>query len=182
MAQKDNSSATEIIKNYSAQLLVFIRNKVGRLEDAEDVLQDVWYQLSRLTNVQELENTGAWLYKVAKNKITDLYRKRTNDWLEDYTYDTEDEELGIKDILLLDENSNPDLALFKEVFWKELMAALEELPEKQKQVFILNEIEGKTLQEIADMQQENIKTIISRKGYAMKHLRKRLQDLYNDLN
>lgn len=182
MPKKETGSTAEIIKKYSTQLLGFITKKVVRLEDAEDVLQDVWYQFSRLTNINDLENTSAWLYKVARNKITDLYRKETNDSLEDYTYETEDGELGIKEILLLDENSDPELALFKDAFWKELMAALEELPEKQKQVYILNEIDGKTLQEIADIQNENIKTIISRKGYAVRHLRKRLQNLYNDLN
>jgi len=182
MQGNEATSAAEVIKKYGSQLLGFIKSKVNRVEDAEDVLQDVWYQLSRLTHLYDLQNTSAWLYKVAKNKITDLYRKKTDEFLEDYTYDTEDGELEIRDILLLDESNDPEMALFKEVFWKEMMAALDELPEKQKQVFILNEIEGKTLQEIADLQQQNIKTIISRKGYAVKHLRIRLQLLYNDLN
>ena len=84
--------------------------------------------------------------------------------------------------MLLDENASPELALFKEEFWSELMQALDELPENQKEVFLLNEIEDFTLQEIADQKGENLKTIISRKGYAVKHLRKRLQHLYNELN
>jgi RNA polymerase sigma factor (sigma-70 family) len=81
----------------------------------------------------------------------------------------------------LDDSNDPDLALFKDLFWKELLAALDELPENQKQVFVWNELEDLTLQEIADQTGENLKTIISRKGYAVKHLRKKLAYLYQEL-
>ncbi len=182
MPDNDSLSTSEVVKKFSPQLSGFVNSRVNRDEDAEDVLQDVWYQLSRLTNMHELENIGAWLYRVARNRITDLYRKRDDDLLENYTYEDEDGTFEIKDILLLDVSDNAELALFKEMFWEELLKALDELPRKQREVFVLNEIEDMTLQEIADREQENIKTIISRKGYAVKHLRKRLQNLYNDLD
>jgi len=182
MPEKRAIVAADVVKEHGSQLLGYIKSKISRFEDAEDVLQDVWYQLSRLTHIHELENISAWLYKVAKNKIIDYYRKGTNESLEDQVLSLEDEDSVIKNLLLLDNTNDPELALFKELFWKNLMIALEELPENQRYVFIANEIEGKTLQAIADEKQENIKTIISRKGYAVKHLRKRLQDLYNDLN
>lgn len=182
MPEQNTSSITHIVKKYSSQLLRFIRGKVGKMEDAEDVLQEVWYQLSRMTNINDLESVSGWLYYVTKNKITDLYRKKKETSLDEISIETADGEINFKEILLLDDTGNPELGAFKELFWKELMSALEELPEKQRQVFILNEIEDKTLQEIADIQNENIKTIISRKGYALKHLRKRLLYLYNDLN
>lgn len=181
MPEKESSAVTEIIKKYGAQLLGFIRSKVRRTEDAEDILQDVWYQTSRIADLCELENSGAWLYTVAKNKIADLHRKKNDKLLEDFSYNTDEGDFEIKDILLLDESRDPELALFKNVFWKELMDALDELPENQKEVFVLNEIEGKTMREISELQQENIKTVISRKGYAVKHLRIRLGKLYNDL-
>ncbi len=181
MPRKKAYVISEVIKEFSSQLSVFVTGRVNRNEDAQDIIQDVWYQLSRLTNLDELENISAWLYRVAKNKITDLYRKKADDLLEDYTYETEDGEVEIRDILLLDVTNDPELALFKQVFWDALLIALDELPEKQRQVFVLNEIEGITLQEIANMQQENIKTVISRKSYAIKHLRRRLLNLYNDL-
>ncbi len=95
--------------------------------------------------------------------------------------DDNEDEFSIREILLLDESNNPEIAMFKDVFWKELLTALNELPENQKSVFILNEIEEKTLQEIANLQHENLKTIISRKGYAVKHLRKKLLPLYTEL-
>lgn len=155
---------------------------MAKTEDAEDILQEVWFQTSRLTNLNELENVGAWLYSVTRNKIIDSYRKKKSESLEDFVYQDEDGELNVKDILLADDSNSPELGVFKEMFWNELMKALDELPEKQKRVYIQNELEDKTLQEIADEEGENIKTIISRKSYAVKHLRKRLQSLYDDLN
>ena len=182
MAEKKSVSLTEVVKNYGSQLLRFIKGKVSKTEDAEDILQEVWYQTSRLTNIDELENVGAWLYSVTRNKITDNYRKKKSDSLEDYVYEDEDGSFNVKEILLADDSNNPELKMFKDIFWDELMKALNELPEKQRLVFIQNEIEDLTLQEIADNEGENIKTIISRKGYAVKHLRVKLSHLYKELN
>ncbi|NBA85848.1 sigma-70 family RNA polymerase sigma factor [Emticicia sp. CRIBPO] len=178
IAQK-RFSISDTIQQFGKKLFGFIRGKVRSREDAEDILQDVWYQLSSLTDAEELENVSAWLYRVARNKVTDKYRKKTTDALDDYE---DDEGPGFKEMLLTDESESPELALFKEHFWEELMKALDELPEKQREVFILNEIEDLTLQEIADQTGENLKTIISRKGYATKHLRNRLNYLYDELN
>ncbi|QYJ67385.1 RNA polymerase sigma factor [Flavobacterium litorale] len=182
MPRRKARLTSEIIKEFGVQLSIFITGRVHQNQDAQDILQDVWYQLSRLTNMDEVENIGAWLYRVARNKITDLYRKQTNDLLEDYTYEAEDGTIEIRDILLLDTTNDPELALYKKAFWEALLIALNELPALQREVFVLNEIDGVTLKEIADRQQENIKTIISRKGYAVKHLRKKLHYLHNDLN
>jgi len=181
MTETKSVSITDVVKNYGSQLLRFINSKVAKTEDAEDILQEVWFQTSRLTNLNELENVGAWLYSVTRNKIIDSYRKKKTESLEDFVYQDEDGELNVKDILLADDSNNPEIAMFKDMFWDELMKALDELPEKQKKVYVQNELEDKTLQEIADEEGENIKTIISRKSYAVKHLRKRLQRLYNDL-
>lgn len=182
MSNERHFSITETVQQFGKRLFGFVRGKVKTTEEAEDILQDVWYQFSRLSNLDELENVSAWLYRVAQNRVTDNYRKKKTENLEDYTYENDENEISFKEILLLDENASPELALFKEEFWSELMQALDELPENQKEVFLLNEIEDFTLQEIADQKGENLKTIISRKGYAVKHLRKRLQHLYNELN
>lgn len=181
MDQERKSSVGEAVRKYGRQLFSFIRGRTGTDEDAEDILQEVWYQLSRLTHLEELENISAWLYAVSRNKITDLYRKKRPESLEEFTYENEEGDIEIKDILLMDESLSPDLALFKDLFWKELMEGLDELPANQRLVFIQNELEDKTLLQIADEQGENIKTIISRKGYATRHLRKKLQPLYNDI-
>ncbi|AQW90768.1 sigma-70 family RNA polymerase sigma factor [Elizabethkingia anophelis] len=181
MAEKKSASLSEVVKDYGSQLFRFIKGKVSKTEDAEDILQEVWYQTSRLANIDDLENVGAWLYSVTRNKITDNYRKKKSDSLEDYTYEDEDGSFSIKEILLADDSNNPELKMFKDIFWDELMKALDELPDNQRRVFFQNEIEEKTLQEIADEEGENLKTVISRKGYAVKHLRKRLKHLYNEL-
>jgi RNA polymerase sigma factor (sigma-70 family) len=182
MTEKSQNSVSNAIETYGNQILGFIKSKVENTEDAKDLLQDVWYQLSRLTNIDEIESMSGWLYRVARNKITDSYRKKKPEALEGFTVDSEDGEFFYKELLLADDTGNPELAMFKELFWKELTDALDELPPNQKEVFVLNEIEDKTLQEIADNSGVNIKTIISRKGYAVKHLRKRLDYLYNELN
>lgn len=181
MSEQRSTSLTSIVQQFGKKLFGFVRGKVKTTEDAEDIIQDVWYQLSNLTNVQDVENVGAWIYQVARNKVTDRYRKKTTDSLENYAYSDEDGEFNFKDILLLDDSNNPELGHFKELFWEELMGALVELPRNQREVFVLNELEDFTLQEIADQKGENIKTIISRKGYAVKHLRNKLNHLYNEL-
>lgn len=182
MSQSEKDSIiAQTVKNYGSKLSSFIRPKVNNAEDAEDILQEVWYQFSNLTNISEIMNVGAWLYQVTRNKITDSYRKKKTENLEDFVYEDEDGGFSIKDILLLDDSENPELLAFREEVWKELFSALEELPEKQRLVFVENAIEGKKLQEIADEQGENIKTIISRKNYAVKYLRVRMSELYRDL-
>lgn len=182
MAEQKASSINKAIQQFGKNLFGFVRGKVKSTEDAEDIVQDVWYQLSNLNNIAELENVSGWLYEVARNKITDKSRKKTNQALEDYNYTDEDGEFNFKEILLLDDTNNPELGFFKELFWKEFENALAELPENQREVFLLNEMEDMTLQEIANQKQENIKTIISRKGYAVKHLRNKLNYLYIELN
>jgi RNA polymerase sigma factor (sigma-70 family) len=182
MSEKKALSITKTINQFRQKLFGFVRDKVKTTEDAEDILQDVWVQLSNLSDISDLENVSAWLYEVARNKITDKSRKKTNLPLEDYTYENEKGEFSFKEILLLDDSNNPELAFFKEIFWKEFQTAIDELPENQREVFLLNEMEDMTLQQIATQKGENLKTIISRKGYAVKHLRNKLNYLYEELN
>lgn len=164
---------------YGKQLLGFIRGKVPTDEDAEDILQDVWYQYSNLDEIEAIDSVSGWLYRVAKNKITDRFRKKKTERLEDFAYENESGEINFKEILLAEPETAED-AFFKKMFWEELMNALEELPEKQRDAFIQSELDGKTLQQVADETGENIKTIISRKGYAVKFLRERMNNLYKD--
>lgn len=183
MPQKEKENIiSQTVSSYGGKLMSFIRPKVKNTEDAEDILQEVWYQFSSLTNLSEIVNVGGWLYRVTSNKIIDKYRKKKTENLEDFVYEDEDGTFSIKDILLLDDSAGPDVKMFQDEIWKKLFEALEELPEKQKLVYMENELNDKTLQQIADEQGENIKTIISRKNYAVKHLRNRLRELYEDLN
>ena len=170
----------QAVKDYSNRLFGFIRGRVKSDEDAEDILQDVWYQLSHAVDADEIEQMSAWLFHVARNKIIDKHKKKRTVPLENFSYETDEGEYAYADILLMDDG-DPEEDYLREVFWDELFSALGELPEKQRQVFLWNELEDKTLREIAEMTGENLKTIISRKGYAVKHLRERLASMYRDL-
>jgi RNA polymerase sigma factor (sigma-70 family) len=179
MARSPNQNIVNAVTSYGKRLFGFIRKKVKSDEDAEDILQEVWYQLSNVVNLGEIEQVSGWLFKVARNKITDSYRKKSTESLEELGYEDADSAWNFKDFLLAD-TSDPETEQLREVFWEELFTALDELPENQRQVFVWNELEDMTLQEIADKTGEKLKTIISRKGYAVKHLRRRLEDVYND--
>jgi RNA polymerase sigma factor (sigma-70 family) len=152
---------------------------VNNDEDAEDILQDVWYQLSAIVDTEPIEKMSSWLYRVSRNRIIDKKRKQKQLSLEDFAYEDEDGEIVFPDSLLEDEitpEDEFDRAFLKESFFK----AISNLPEKQRQVFVMNEIENYTLQEIADITGDNLKTIISRKRYAVAQLRLQLKNLYNE--
>lgn len=180
----NSKKIVQAVSDYSKSLFSFIKGKVSSEADAEDILQDVWYQLSNIDDDDEIDQLKAWLFKVARNKIIDKSRKKTEELIVDIGpdryQDQEDvEEFNVADILLT-ESDDLEYVYLKELFWDELFSALDELPEKQKDVFIGNELEDKTLQQIADETGENLKTIISRKGYAVKYLRSRLKSLYDE--
>ncbi|MBX9782719.1 MAG: sigma-70 family RNA polymerase sigma factor [Chitinophagaceae bacterium] len=175
--QKQNIIQT--VKEYGARLFGFIRTRVDTDEDAEDILQDVWYQLSNVPELGAIESISGWLYRVAKNKIIDRSRKKKQDSLEELSITNEEGELFLPG-LWMSSNDDPSTEELKKLFWEELVAALDELPENQRNVFIWNELEEMTLQQIADKEKENLKTIISRKRYAVQHLRKRLENLYHE--
>ena len=181
MAASVQQNILETIKQYGGKLFGFIRNRVDSHEDAEDVLQDVWQQLSSVVNLEEIEQMSGWLHTVARNKITDRRRKKSPERLDDLNYETDDGGFDLGEIFLADSNGDPESEYLREIFWQELFAALDELPVAQREVFMWNELEDQTLQQIADKTGQNLKTIISRKGYAVKHLRKRLQTLYDEL-
>jgi RNA polymerase sigma factor (sigma-70 family) len=165
------------VSEYGKRLFSFIRGRVRTDEDAEDILQDVWYQLSNTPEI--IEEVGAWLYRVARNKIIDRYRKSKPESLEDFSFTNEDGELDFREILL-SQADTPETDYLKNLFWEQLAEGLAELPAEQRDAFVQNELEGKTFAEISAETGENIKTLISRKGYAVKHLRRRLQILYDE--
>jgi RNA polymerase sigma factor (sigma-70 family) len=179
MAQQPRQNIVQTVKDYSKRLFNFIRGRVDTDEDAEDILQEVWYQYTNTSATEVIEQVSAWLHRVARNKITDKYRKHKNELLEDYSYGDEDGGISFKEILLAETN-NPETEHLRQLFWEQLFLALDELPPEQRDVFIWNELEDRTFAEIAERTGENIKTLISRKGYAVKHLRKRLESLYHE--
>lgn len=173
------NNITEVINTYSKRLMGFIRKRVGNEADAEDILQDVFYQL--LGDTKPIEQLTAWLFTVTRNKITDRNRKKKPELLDDlYTGYGEDTDFDWTN-LFFDESQSPETAYLRSLFWETLQAALDELPAAQRDVFVLNEIEGVPFKEIAEQTGETINTLISRKRYAVLHLRERLLTLKNEL-
>lgn len=177
MAEKRERKISNVINEYGNRLFRFIRGRVPTNADAEDISQEVWYQLSRVVELDSIEQISGWLYRVARNRITDNFRKQKPELLEDKNFENEEGNFNFKDILMA-ETVSPEEEDLKEIFWEELFKALDELPVDQRNVFVWNELEDQTFQEIADRTGINIKTLISRKGYAVKHLRVRLESLY----
>lgn len=167
------------------RLLGFIRNRVSSLEEAEDIMQDVFYQfVAGYDTIQSLDRVTSWLFSVARNKIIDRYRKdAARPQKAAFTSATgfEDETpLTLQDILP-DLGNSPDEVLLREAMWDAIMDALGELPEDQREIFIQNEIEERSFREIAEASGVSINTLLSRKRYAILALRKKLQRWYNEL-
>ena len=182
MPEEKNNHIIQAIKSYGKGLLGFIRRRVKSDADAEDILQDVWYQLSAVVNAEPIEQTGAWLYKVATNKIIDKNRKKTEELLDiNLSGDDEDEDTPNFREILLTEGTTPETEYIRNLFWEQLFIALDELPEEQRQVFIWQELDDIPFNEIAEKTGVNVQTLVSRKRYAVLHLRKRLKQLYIEI-
>ena len=181
MSNSSRKNITTVISQFGQRLLGFIRKRVNNEEDAQDILQEVWYQFTATADAEPIEQTSSWLFRVARNKIIDSYRKKKPVLLEDtFPFDNEEGELGFKEIFLSD-NRNPESEYLRNLFWKELQDALDELPREQRDVFIWNEMEDIPFKEIAQRTGIQVNTLISRKRYAVLHLRERLQTLYNEI-
>ena len=179
LTDQRNRTVTSAIAQYGQRLFKFIRGKVPSNADAEDIIQDVWYQFSKVSGIEPIEQVSGWLFRVARNRVTDRFRKQRPALLDDLGVEGEDGGNWIREILLADD-TNPEFETLKEFFWEALFDALDELPDNQREVFVWNELEDQTFQEIADRTGVNIKTLISRKRYAVQHLRKRLDNLYQE--
>ncbi len=179
MAADKKNNITRIINDYSKRLFGFIRKRVSNEADAEDILQDVFYQF--IGNTQPIEQLSGWLFTVARNKITDRQRKHKPLALED-SFATGEEEASFDwTELFFEEGNDPETQYLRNLFWEALQDALNELPQEQRDVFILNEIEGVPFKIIAEQTGETVNTLISRKRYAVLHLRERLQTLKDEM-
>ncbi|MCD9019016.1 RNA polymerase sigma factor [Fulvivirgaceae bacterium QH1ED-6-2] len=167
------------------RLLSFIRNRVSSLEEAEDILQDVFYQfVAGYETIESIDRVTSWLFSVARNKIIDRYRrdaarpKRAD--LRGQAGVEEDAPLTLQEILP-DLGNTPEDSYLREALWEAIMDALDELPREQREIFIQNEIEEQSFREIAERTGVSINTLLSRKRYAILALRKKLQRLYDDI-
>ncbi|MDR3626156.1 MAG: sigma-70 family RNA polymerase sigma factor [Ignavibacteriaceae bacterium] len=173
------------IKKESGKLFNFIRKSVPTKEDAEDILQDVFYQfVSAFEEIEFMDRISSWLYRVAQNRIIDSRRKKSTSPLPEekviFSGDDNDEPITLAEIIP-DVSGLPDEVYWRNLIWEEIEASLDEMPEEQKAVFVLNEFEGLSFKEISKIVNEPVNTLLSRKRYAVLYLRKSLKYLFEEL-
>ena len=176
IALEQNRRIAETVERERGRLRNFIRRRVPDAGDAEDILQDVFYELVEASRLmQPLEQVTAWLYRVATNRIIDLFRKKKPVML------TNEEWLTLDDLLPSPEEG-PEAAYARTVLLDEIGAALDELPDEQREAFMAHELRGRSFKEIAEETGVSVNTLLSRKHYAVLHLRKRLQQIYKEFS
>ena len=174
----EKKNITQIVAEFSNRLFAFIKNRVTNTEDAEDILQDVFYQLAG--NTKPVEQLSSWLFTVARNKITDSYRKKKSESLEDIFVNDEEDEFSWDEILF-SSGDNPESEYMRSLVWPALQDALDELPDAQKDAFVMHELEDISFEEMSKITGVPVATLITRKRYAVLHLRERLEILKNEL-
>src|ERR1017187_1545532 len=182
MSFEQDRQITDVVKQEQSRLRNFIRRRVPDPRDADDILQEVFYALIEANRLLvPIEHVTGWLFRVARNRITDLFRKKTPGSLSDaVAANNEDESLTLED-LLPSPDAGPDALYARSVLLDELEDALDELPEEQREVFVGHEIEGRSFKEMSAESGVSVNTLLSRKRYAVLHLRERLQRIYDEL-
>ena len=181
MALEQDQRISEVVKRERSRLLSFIRRRVPDPRDAEDVLQDVFYELVEANRLlMPIEHVTGWLFRVARNRITDLFRKKRPELFSDTAVADEDGERLQLDDLLPSPDAGPEALYARNVLLDELESAVDELPAEQREVFVEHELEGRSFKAMAAETGVSVNTLLSRKRYAVLHLRERLQDAYEE--
>ena len=180
MAPEQDQRISEVVKREQSRLRSFIRRRVPDPRDAEDVLQDVFFALVEANRLlMPIEHVTGWLFRVARNRITDLFRKKKPESFGDTAVGDEDEGLLRLEDLLPSPEAGPEALYARNVLLDELELAVDELPEEQREVFVAHELEGRSFKEMAALAGVSVNTLLSRKRYAVLHLRERLQRTYD---
>lgn len=177
MSDQQRQNITHTIKDYSRRLFAFIKQRVSSTEDAEDILQDVFFKLAG--NTSPINQLTAWLFATARNKITDSYRKKKTELLEDVFGSDDDEEFSWEEIMF-DDDGTPETEYMRAAFWTTLYDALDELPTGQREAFVEHELNDVSFEDLSKRTGLPVPTLISRKRYAVLHLRRRLQILKDE--
>ncbi|HEV2961068.1 MAG TPA: sigma-70 family RNA polymerase sigma factor [Candidatus Angelobacter sp.] len=181
MTGEQNQRIAETVEREQARLRNFIRRRVPDRSDAEDILQEVFYEFVEAYRLMKpIERAGAWLFQVARNRIIDLFRKKKLGSINEPVALSDDGEALLLEDLLPSPEAGPEAAFARNVLIEELEDALEELPVEQRQVFIAHEIEGRSFKEIAAETGLGINTLLSRKRYAVLFLRRRLEAIHGE--
>jgi RNA polymerase sigma factor (sigma-70 family) len=181
MTEQDRQ-ISEIVAEQRGRLRNFIRRRVPDPADAEDIVQEVFYELVEANRLlMPIEHVTGWLYRVARNRITDLFRKKKPVPFSDAAVEDESGELLRIEDLLPSPDAGPEALYFRHVLLDELEFALGELPREQREVFVAHELEGRSFKELSAESGVGVNTLLARKRYAILHLRERLQSIYDDL-
>jgi RNA polymerase sigma factor (sigma-70 family) len=181
MAREQDQRISDVVKREQSRLRNFIRRRVPDPRDAEDILQDVFYTLVEANRLlMPIEHVTGWLFRVARNRITDLFRKKTPERFSDAAVRDEDDELLPLEDLLPSPDPGPDTLYALRVLLGELESAMAELPEEQRKVLVAHELDGRSFKEMAAESGASVSTLLSRKRYAVRRLRKRLQGMYDE--
>jgi len=180
MAGQD-SRITEVVAEQRTRLRNFIRRRVPDPWDTEDIVQEVFYELVEANRMlMPIEHVTGWLFRVARNRITDLFRKKKPENFSDAAIETEEGDLlGMEDFVP-SPDAGPESAYARQVLLDELEVAIDDLPEEQRDVFVAHELEGRGFKEIAAETGVNMNTLLARKRYAVLRLRERLQSIYQE--
>lgn len=183
MAAEQDQRISETIGREQARLRSFIRRRVSDPGEAEDILQDVFFELVEAYRLMKpIEQVSAWLFRVARNRIIDSFRKKKPEALADHAWVADEGEVFTLEDLLPSPDAGPEAEYARSILLEELEGALAELPEEQRQVFVAHEIEGRSFKEMAAESGLNMNTLLSRKRAAVLHLRERLKDIYEEFN
>jgi RNA polymerase sigma factor (sigma-70 family) len=176
-----NPGPPQALLRYGEELSRFLHARVSPSAEADELWQELWYRWARTAQQQPLQDERAWLYRVARHLVIDHYRRRAPLWLEEWLLDDEEDTADLDRSPLQVTDASPEELFWQAQFWEALYEGLETLPGKQREVFVQHEFDGLTLREIAEARGDPLKTIISRKGYAMRRLRDHLQAFFDDL-
>jgi RNA polymerase sigma factor (sigma-70 family) len=181
MSLEQDRRISEVVERERSRLRSFIRRRVPDASDADDILQEVFYELVEANRLlMPIEHVAGWLFQVARNRITDLLRKKKPELFGDAAPLNDDGERADLEDLLPSPEAGPDAIYTRGVLLDELEFALDELPEEQREVFIAHEVYGRTFKEIAAETGVGMNTLLSRKRYAVRHLRELLRNVYSD--
>jgi RNA polymerase sigma factor (sigma-70 family) len=177
-----NRRITDVVEREQSRLRHFIRRRVPDPRDAEDILQDVFSELVEANRLlMPIGHVTGWLFRVARNRITDLFRKKTPERFGDASVTDEDDGLVQLEELLPSPDAGPEALFARNVLLDELELAIDELPDEQREVFVAHELEGRSFKQMAAESGVSVNTLLSRKRYAVLRLRKRLQPIHDDL-
>ncbi len=180
MIEQDHQ-ISEIVAEERSRLRNFIRRRVPDASDAEDIVQEVFYELVKANRLlMPIGHVTGWLFRVARNRITDLFRRKKPVTFSDAVVEGEDGELLRIEDLLPSPDAGPEALYFRNVFLDELEFALDELPDEQREAFVAHELEGRSFKEMAVETGVSVNTLLSRKRYAVLHLRERLQSIFDE--